>query len=315
MILLISVLVAVLSMILVFLLVFRYQNERIYEQINRRLNTLRTDTEQNKMLAEQKKNPKAFDISLFARIMRPIWENLQKKLVPLAPSSLPALIERRIVLAGKQGVWSVNFFVVMWVLCVAIFSIGTFLFLTLRTDVVFIQKVAGTIIGGLVGSFVPFAILNSMIQKRQKLIIKQMPDFLDMLCVSVQAGLSFEGALSKLTARMKGPLVDEFKRVQRDETLGISKKIALQNMSKRCDVEEVYLFITSLIQSEKLGTSIAKTLLSQADNMRDRHRQFVKAEALKAPIKIIFPLVFFIFPVIFVIVLLPSLLGLMRDLQ
>ena len=315
MILLVSVLAAILTAVLICMLVVRYQYERLYEQINHRLNMLLTDTKQNRMSTAQKKPESVFNISLFARVFRPIWENLQKNLVPLAPSSLPSLIERRIILAGKQGSWSVNFFVVMWVICVAIFSIGTFFFLTFRTDVVFVQKVAGTFIGGLVGSFVPFAILNSMIQKRQKLIRKQLPDFLDMLCVSVQAGLSFEGALSKLTARMKGPLIDEFKRSQRDQSLGVPKKMALQNMAKRCDIEEIYLLTTSIIQSERLGTSIAKTLTSQADNMRDRHRQFVKAEALKAPVKIIFPLVFFIFPVIFVIVLLPSIMSLMKSLR
>ena len=128
----------------------------------------------------------------------------------------------------------------------------------------------------------------------------------------MQAGLSFDGAVGKMIKRMKGPLVDEFKRAQNDVALGMTHQYALTHLARRCDLEEVYLFTTSVIQSEKLGTSIARTLKDQADNMRDRHRQHVKAEALKAPVKIIFPMVLFIFPSIFVILLFPAMVSLIR---
>ena len=139
-----------------------------------------------------------------------------------------------------------------------------------------------------------------------------MPEFLDLLCVSVQAGLSFDGAVAKLTKRMHGPLIDEFKRMQNDVALGMTHYYALTNVARRCDLEEVYLFTTSVIQAEKLGTSMTRTLKQQADNMRDRHRQHVKAEALKAPVKIIFPMVLFIFPSIFVVLLFPAVVSLIR---
>ena len=83
-------------------------------------------------------------------------------------------------------------------------------------------------------------------------------------------------------------------------------------MARRCDVPEVYLFTTAIIQAERLGTSMANTLVIQAENMRERRRQAAKAEALRAPVKILFPLVLFIFPALFVIVLLPSVLSLMK---
>ena len=152
---------------------------------------------------------------------------------------------------------------------------------------------------------VPFAVLNNIIDKRQRAIRRQLPEFLDLLCVSVQAGLSFEGSVSKITSRMKGALIDEFKQMQRDGAMGIPRRVSLTQMARRCDMEEMYLFTASIIQSERLGTSLAKTLAVQAANMRERHRQHVKAEALRAPVKIIFPLVLFILPALFVILLLP----------
>ena len=94
----------------------------------------------------------------------------------------------------------------------------------------------------------------------------------------------------------------------------MTHQYALTNLAKRCDLEEVYLFTTSVIQAEKLGTSMTSTLKQQADNMRDRHRQWVKAQALKAPVKIIFPMVLFIFPSIFVVLLFPAVLTILRTL-
>ena len=165
----------------------------------------------------------------------------------------------------------------------------------------------------MIGALLPFSMLNSAIRKRQKAIDKQLPEVLDLLSVSVRAGLSFDGALRKITERSTGPLIDEFKRMQQDVRMGAPRARALQAMSKRCDVEDLYLFITAVIQAERLGTSMGRTLNIQADNMRERRKQKAKAEALKAPIKIIFPLVLFIFPPIFVVVLLPSVLSLMHD--
>ena len=165
----------------------------------------------------------------------------------------------------------------------------------------------------LIGALLPFSMLNTKIRKRQKMIEKQLPEVLDLLSVSVQAGLSFDGALRKITDRTIGPLIDEFKRMQQDVRMGAPKVRAMQAMGKRCDVDDLYLFITAVNQAERLGTSMGKTLINQADNMRERRRQKAKAEALKAPIKMIFPLVVFIFPAIFVVTLLPSILSIMKN--
>ena len=98
-----------------------------------------------------------------------------------------------------------------------------------------------------------------------------------------------------------------------DVRMGLPRRQALRMMGERCEVQEVALFVTAIIQAERLGTSLGKTLNNQAINMRERRRQAVKAEAMKAPVKMIFPLVLFIFPSVFVIVLLPALLNMMKN--
>ena len=98
-----------------------------------------------------------------------------------------------------------------------------------------------------------------------------------------------------------------------DMRMGVPRKLAMKNMSNRCDLPELTLFLTSIIQANRLGTSISKTLAIQADNMRDRRRQAIKALAMKAPVKMLFPLVFFIFPALFVVVLLPTVLTLIKN--
>lgn len=151
-------------------------------------------------------------------------------------------------------------------------------------------------------------------QKRQDLIIRQLPDVLDLLSISVQAGLSLDGAMRKVVERMEGPLIDEFRRMLRDTRMGMTRRRSMQLMAKRCDVQDVYLFVMSVVQSERLGASMSDTLVIQADNMRDLRRQRARTQAMKAPVKMVFPLVFCIFPAIFVVVLLPSLISLMQTM-
>lgn len=252
------------------------------------------------------------DIPFMERTVAPFFRSIKQKLMFFAPQGIHDRLEHRIMLAGKQGVWSVSTFVCGWVLSVVLCVLLMFFFLS-DAVIPFIQRAALLVLGGVMGALLPFAILNSIIRERQKKIVRQLPEFLDLLCVSVQAGLSFDAGVTKITDRMKGPFIDECKRMQRDMRMGMMRKRSLQQMARRCDVQEVYLFTTSIIQADRLGTSMATTLVNQADNMRDRRRQAAKAEAMRAPVKIVFPLVFFIFPALFVIVLLPSLLFLLKN--
>ena len=251
-------------------------------------------------------------IPFLDRTVVPLLHRFENIMIRFAPSSIQSTVEQKLMLAGKSDKWSPNGFITVWLICMAIFF-GIAYIVVNRKGLSYLESVffAWLCVG--VGALLPFSMLNSAIRKRQKAIDKQLPEVLDLLSVSVRAGLSFDGALRKITERSTGPLIDEFKRMQQDVRMGTPRARALQAMAKRCDVEDLYLFITAVIQAERLGTSMGRTLNNQADNMRERRRQKAKAEALKAPVKIVFPLVIFIFPAIFVVVLLPSILSLVHS--
>lgn len=251
--------------------------------------------------------------SFFERVFRPLISSLEERFQKFTPNEIKMQLEDKVFRAGKTGVWNLKRLVTLWCLTIVGGAVMGFLMIQ-GLEIHPVQKIFIVVLGIFMGAAIPFAILNSQIRQRQKQLRRQLPEFLDLLCVSVQAGLSFDGAVAKMIKRMKGPLIDEFRRAQNDVALGMTHQYALSNLAKRCDLEEIYLFTTSVIQAEKLGTSMTRTLKLQADNMRERHRQYVKGEALKAPVKIIFPMVLFIFPSVFVVLLFPALLQLMRTL-
>lgn len=251
--------------------------------------------------------------TFYERIIQPIIFWIRETLHAMTPPAIKNALERYVFRAGIQGQGSLEKTTVLWV-----FSVATGFLVALavieQLKLALIQEIAVFLLGGIIGALLPFLVLKNKIRQRQKTLRRQLPEFMDLLCVSVQAGLSFDGAVAKITMRLKNTLSDEFKHMQDDVRFGMTKQYALTQMAKRCDIEEVYLFTTSVIQAEKLGTSMTQTLTLQADNMRDRHRQFVKSEAMKAPVKMLFPMVLFIFPAIFVVLLMPSVITLVKTL-
>ena len=306
MILLTSIICAFIVFTAICVVMLRYQSKNgLRAQLMRRLNRLKTDDILEQIAKKKKKRLSLSDIPFVERTIIPMFKSLKKTLVKIAPTDIINLLEKQIVKAGKSGQWRIEGCIVAWFASVAACGFITFILLEKFSEFMFFQVVVLSMLG---------LVFRDIIQKRQKLIVRQLPEFLDLLSVSVQAGLTFDNAMTRIVARMNGPLIDECKMVQRDGQMGIPRRLSLQNMAKRCDLEEVYLFTSSVIQSEKLGTSMMRTLSTQAENMRERHRQYVKAMALKAPVKIVFPLIIFIFPAIFVVVLLPSLMTMLRNL-
>lgn len=249
----------------------------------------------------------------FNRTFLPIFRYVEKFLTRFAPSGIYATIEKKLILAGKQGKWSANRVITLWLLCQAAF-LGVAIHVISKRAFSYAAGIGFVWMCVIIGAVLPFAILNSIIRKRQKIIDKQLPEVLDLLSVSVQAGLSFDGALRKITDRMSGPLIEEFQRMQQDIRMGSPRVRALQAVAKRCELEDVYLFITAVVQSERLGTSMGLTLVNQADNMRERRRQKAKAAALKAPVKMLFPLILFIFPTLFVVILVPPVFSIIKNM-
>jgi len=161
---------------------------------------------------------------------------------------------------------------------------------------------------GLLGFLGPDMFVNGRVTERRELIQAALPDALDLLAVSVEAGLGFDAAVAKLTEYMEGPLIEEFELTLNEMRIGESRMEALKRMASRVDVPELSAFVRAVVQADQLGASIATTLRVQAADARTRRQLSAEEKAMKAPIKMLFPTAIFILPAMFIAILGPALL-------
>jgi tight adherence protein C len=162
----------------------------------------------------------------------------------------------------------------------------------------------------LLGFLVPDMFVTFKARGRKEKIRSELPDALDLLAVSVEAGMGFDGALSKLTEHMDGPLIQEFGLALGEMRIGESRRNALQKMAARVDTPEIASFIRAIIQADELGISLGRILKVQAADTRNKRQAAAEEKAMKAPIKMLFPTALFIFPAMFIVILGPALLDL-----
>jgi tight adherence protein C len=179
-----------------------------------------------------------------------------------------------------------------------------------------ILPVGNGLIFGLVGAALAFLlpdfIVSRMVRQRRANMLVQLPEVLDLLCVSVEAGLGFDGALARITERSKGPLLEELSIVLHEMRIGESRIQALKNFSDRLDMPETTSFARSIIQAEQLGMALGRILRVQATDARQKRQMWAEEKAMKAPIKMLFPTVIFIFPAMFIVILGPAMLQLLK---
>jgi tight adherence protein C len=156
--------------------------------------------------------------------------------------------------------------------------------------------------------------LKGRLGARQKLVLKTLPDALDLVTTCVEAGLGLDGALARVAEKSSGPLADELTRMLREVAMGKLRREALTETADRIGVDELTSFVNAIIQAEQLGVGIAQVLRVQSDQMRTRRRQRAEKTAHEAPIKMIFPLVLFIFPAFMLVILGPAVLRIATSL-
>jgi len=162
---------------------------------------------------------------------------------------------------------------------------------------------------------VPRYVLSSKIKSRKLNIQNQMPNVMDVLSVSIEAGLGFDAALLRVVDKLKGPLVDELAQVYREIQMGRSRRDSLIALGKRNDVNELQMFASAVVQSEQFGTPIKNVLRSQSKQLRISRKQQAQEKGMKAPVKMMLPMVVFIFPVIFIILLGPTVINIVGQFR
>jgi len=246
------------------------------------------------------------------RVVAPLLEGLSGIANRFTPAGYGEGVAQKLVKAGNPPNLNVDKVLVLKLLGIVSVVLWVPIVLALHFSGL-LTIVAIVILWG--SSFMyPDVLVNRKIEERQKEISRKLPDILDLLVISVEAGLGFEQALDRTTVAVPGALSDEFRRMLHEIRIGSSRADALRAMAERTDVPELRAFIMAMLQADTFGVSISRLLRSQADEMRTRRRLRAQEQAQKAPVKMLFPLVFCIFPSIFVVILGPAIIQISRSL-
>jgi len=246
----------------------------------------------------------------FERAVRPLVVRLSRVSQRGGGLGMVERAEARLHRAGYPGGLRGADWMGVKVLASILFAIGfTVIFLALMGFPVGIFFGLG---GFAVGFLAPEFWLGRKIRKRQLDMLLQLPDALDLLTISVEAGLGFDAALAKVVEKMEGPLVNEFRQALAEIRMGRLRRDALRDVASRADVQPVTNFIGAIVQAEQLGVPIAKVLQIQSQQLRIERRQRAEEAAAKAPVKMLFPMVGCIFPTIFIVILGPAIVTVIR---
>ncbi len=224
------------------------------------------------------------------------------------PDGYVEKVRDKLVASGNNSPDAVDRFVAVKVVGVALAPVMIILvFGVLHMKGMSAMIVAGLLVAVLI--FGPDAILNRRVEERQHEIRQKLADVMDLLVISVEAGLGFEQALDRVVGSVPGPLTQEFGRMLGEVRAGSSRADAMRAMEKRCDIPELRSFVLAILQADTFGVSIGRVLRAQADEMRIKRRQMAQERAQKAPVKMMIPMVFCVFPALFVVVIGPAIIN------
>jgi tight adherence protein C len=248
-----------------------------------------------------------------ARVIKPLIRGVAQFVGRFAPQRNIQEMRRKLELAGRPYGWGPTEFLGVRGLAGILLATMTFLLLTLTGQYLPKRLLATLVAGGLGFYLLPTLWLSSKIRRRQAEIVKALPDALDLLTISVEAGLGFDAAMQKVAEKWENELSLAFNRVIQEIQMGKLRREALRDMADRMDVSDVSSFVAAIIQADQLGVSIAKVLRIQSEQMRIRRRQRAEEKAHQAPVKMLFPMVFLIFPALLIVLLGPAILTVMKS--
>lgn len=245
-----------------------------------------------------------------ARVLGPMFGGASRAFGNLLPKSMLAGVERKLVIAGEPMTMA-GFLTMALISTVSSVSLGVLIYYAMGAGVGIKQL---GVLGGFsaVGFYLPFYIVNSRAAQRQSAIIRSLPDAFDLITTCVEAGLGLDAALSRVAEKVEGPFAQELSRSLRDIALGKTRREALRELGERTGVPDLIQFTNSVIQAEAMGSSVGTVLRVQSVQLRTRRRQRAEEQAYKAPVKMLFPLVLFIFPTLFIVILGPAAITIME---
>lgn len=248
------------------------------------------------------------------RVIAPAIDGLGRRLAAMLPGALVRRTERRLVLAGRPMAIAPFFTIVAGMSSVFVLAYLLAVFTSAGGSPAPLAVMAVAPFA-LVGAILPMFWLSMQARARQRVILRSLPDSLDLLTITVEAGLGLEGAFKQLVDKQDGPLADEFRQMLREVGVGKTRRQALLDLADRIDLDDARSFMNAVIQSDELGTSLANVLRVQSQALRVRQRQRVEQEARRAPVKMVFPLVFCLMPSLFIFILGPIILSVMEFLS
>lgn len=252
-------------------------------------------------------------LPLPSRIIAPGMRRVGRLARRFTPASVVERLARNLAYAGEPAGWDAERVLAFKFLGGGVLGVGTLLL----APVVGANPVRAVILAvmlGVVGYFLPDLILRSRYEQRQDEIRRALPDSLDLLSITVEAGLGFDAAIARVSREVAGPLGREFHRVVQELQLGRTRTDAFRDLAERSTIPELKSFVLSMVQADIFGISVAKVLQVQAHEMRVKRRQRAEEKAQKIPVKLVFPLIFCIFPALFVILLGPAAIRIYQNL-
>jgi tight adherence protein C len=251
------------------------------------------------------------DIPFEHRIVLPVMDGLANAVIGALPPAFIARTRRQLVVAGEP-ISLVTFFI--FVIFLVILLPVTYLILAWAAESYSFSARAllGAPLFALIGLVLPFFWLRRRARRRRLVVWRGLPDAFDLMTTCVEAGLGLDAAFQKVADKLAGPVSDEFAEMLREVAMGKNRRDALRDMGERTGVSDLQIFANTIIQAEELGTSLGAALRVQASDLRRQRRQRAEEMARRAPAKMVFPLVFFILPSLFVVILGPIAIELIK---